>query len=226
MANLEVTYSSTVPNPTRQQLDELDTLLQQMLGLPVQPATEEAEANSSAFPEPERTAEPRLTPAALPAATAEEAGTESLERSSLEGRMDFQSVPAESRTDWQSVPLPGRIAKPSYEPAPEGIAALEQMEAQLSQQLQKPENRKESQAGETGHLETDRPTDRHGPWVAFGLRPLIWCNQVFDGLTVPLGPLGRWLRGPSGRWLLGWTGLALLALALALSLFDLIRWIW
>jgi hypothetical protein len=185
MANLEVSHSSTVPHPTHQQLDDLDALLQQMLSVPVQPAADEA-AEDRSPPKPEQAAESVTAPSiAEPSA--------SLERP----------------TDRPAVPSSDAEPTPTVEPEP--LAALEQLEAALSDQRPTPEA-------------TSRPTDAWHPSPS--LLPLVWCNRIFDGLTVPLGPLGRWLRGPSGRLLLGWTGLALLATALALSLFDLIRWIW
>jgi hypothetical protein len=218
MANLEVSYSSTVPNPTRQQLDELDLLLQQMLGLPVNPATEEADpgpaesadleqVSPGIASEAESTAKPAAAPT-LPLATVEEP----------EGELR-EPMNSSSETDGQAASTPGRLDHPSHEPELERIAALEQLEAQLSQKLQTPPDKGDkSRAQEPVRVDSRRPAG----W----LLPLVWCNQVFDWLTIPLGPLGRWLRGPSGRFLLGWTGLALLAAALAWSLVDLIRWIW
>jgi hypothetical protein len=215
MENLEFSYSSTVPNPSRQQLDELDSLLQQMLGLPVQPAADEIDtvAGETVRPEPEAVAtapepprdSPPVSPAAVfPAPTVAE-----------------QSVPmaANGRTDCQSVPESGRIDNLSYEPAPDGIAALEQLEAQLQRKLQAP-----SHTPPVSRLQERIPfaTERPSAWLLL----LVWCNDAFDGLTRILGPLGRWLRGTTGRWLLGWTGLMLLGLALALALYDLIRWSW
>ena len=55
---------------------------------------------------------------------------------------------------------------------------------------------------------------------------LVWCNRVFDGCTVPLGPLGRWLRGASGRTALGWAGLLMLAAASGLFLNGWFGWTW
>ena len=64
------------------------------------------------------------------------------------------------------------------------------------------------------------PPDAGRPW------PLVWINIAFDGLTVLLGPLGRWLRGPTGRAMIGWIGVLLLAGAMAWALFDWMGWTW
>jgi hypothetical protein len=56
---------------------------------------------------------------------------------------------------------------------------------------------------------------------------VVWSNRVFDRWTVRMGgAFGRWLRGPQGRALLGWTGLILLASALAWGMIDWMGWTW
>jgi hypothetical protein len=64
------------------------------------------------------------------------------------------------------------------------------------------------------------------PRVPWPFRPLVWLNQAFDWSTAWLGPLGRWLRGPSGQALLGWSGLLMLAAALAWLALDTLGWSW
>ena len=56
--------------------------------------------------------------------------------------------------------------------------------------------------------------------------PLVPVNWLFDAATWLLGPLGRRLRTPGGRSLLGWTGLLLLAGALAWGVLDWLGWTW
>jgi len=58
------------------------------------------------------------------------------------------------------------------------------------------------------------------------LLPLIWCNRAFDGLMLPLGPLGHWLRGKRGRAFLGFMGLLMLLAACGLFLNDWFGWTW
>lgn len=47
-----LSHPSAIPHPTRQQLDELDALLQQMLGLPVHPPSEDWEPPPANLPPP------------------------------------------------------------------------------------------------------------------------------------------------------------------------------
>jgi hypothetical protein len=49
------------------------------------------------------------------------------------------------------------------------------------------------------------------PVLAWWIRPLVWCNQLFDHCTTWLGEPGEWLRSRQGRAVLGWSGLVLLA---------------
>jgi len=64
------------------------------------------------------------------------------------------------------------------------------------------------------------------PRLASPLRPFLWVNVGFDRGTAWLGPVGHWLRAPGGRTLLGWTGLLLLAAALAWLALDGMAWTW
>ncbi len=57
------------------------------------------------------------------------------------------------------------------------------------------------------------------------LRPLLWSNRLFDRLTVLLGEPGRWLRSPPGRTWLGWSGLLMLATAVAWGVLDWMGWL-
>jgi hypothetical protein len=64
------------------------------------------------------------------------------------------------------------------------------------------------------------------PPVTGWLRPLVVVNRAFDRGTLRLGAVGCWLRRPRGRQVLGWTGLLLLAAALARVILDWIGWTW
>lgn len=61
-------------------------------------------------------------------------------------------------------------------------------------------------------------------WTASLLGPIIWCNRVYDRTLVRLGGPGRWLRGSAGRTLVGWLGLLCLAGALTLAILDALGW--
>lgn len=59
-----------------------------------------------------------------------------------------------------------------------------------------------------------------------GTSMFLFVNQVFDVITMPLGGLGRWLRGSEGRLALGLLGMAALAGAIVWALHDLLGWNW
>lgn len=61
------------------------------------------------------------------------------------------------------------------------------------------------------------------PWP---LLPLLWFNTAFDLALVPLGPLGRWLRGSSGRAFLATIGFLCLVAAAILLLAYRAGWGW
>jgi hypothetical protein len=58
------------------------------------------------------------------------------------------------------------------------------------------------------------------------IKPLIWCNHAFDGITTRLGAAGLWMQHPRGRMLLGWVGLLMLAAVCGLALGDCLGWTW
>jgi hypothetical protein len=82
--------------------------------------------------------------------------------------------------------------------------------------------------------ERPRPTERHlaaalglperanaslpEPVFAWWMRPLVWCDQVFEQGTTWLGEPGEWLRSGAGRAVLGWSGILLLAGAITWAL--------
>jgi hypothetical protein len=176
--------------PTREQLDELDALMERMLALPVDPLVEPPEAGRADPAPPKRqdgegepphpgTAPTHITegvsPPAMPATrpdVAEGATTASVARVEVV-RRPFARRPPDTRAGG---------------PAP---------------------------ASATGAL----------PLSAW-LRPFRSVTQAFDAVTSWLGPPGRWLRGPRGRGLLGWTGVLLLAAAIAWVLWDAVDWSW
>jgi hypothetical protein len=178
---------STVPVPqprspsnTREQLDELDALLQRMLELPVDPTGGDGErpddvprapavSVTEAPPPPEPAAPPSAAVASAPAPT-------------LPAVARALEAPPPRPPDAPSLPVSWTETPPQPNPP--------------------------------------RPAKAAPPWVG----ALVQVNRVFDRVTRPLGTPGSWLRGPRGRALLGWTGLLLLATALALSLLGWSGW--
>jgi hypothetical protein len=67
-------------------------------------------------------------------------------------------------------------------------------------------------------------TEQTEPRPYFALLPLIWLNTAFDLAAAPFGPMGRWLRGTGGRAFLGWTGIVLLAIAGVLVGMQWVPW--
>ncbi|HYT88184.1 MAG TPA: hypothetical protein VEL76_05655 [Gemmataceae bacterium] len=57
---------------------------------------------------------------------------------------------------------------------------------------------------------------------AWAWRTILWSNRTFDRSTRWLGNSGRWLRGTRGRRVLGWVGLLLWSVALTLVILRLI----
>jgi hypothetical protein len=71
---------------------------------------------------------------------------------------------------------------------------------------------------------TEHTVDEGSAAMSFRLIPLVAFNYAFDLGLLPLGPLGRWLRGPSGRALLGTLGTGCMLAALALAVADRFGW--
>lgn len=190
--------------PTRQQLDELDALMQRMLALPVEPAEAILAPDRAAGGTPPGQTEVSSAPAApegpaRPAPVSLSARRE--EHPGLPGKENAGGAPGGEAIApaavypsviFCSLSSPGRT-KPEELPAPVASPA--------------------SPAAELPRL---------GLW----LRALLGCNRIFDACTAGLGPLGRWLRGPRGRALLAWLGILLLAAALAWVALDGMGWSW
>jgi hypothetical protein len=200
---------SALDHPTRQQLDELDALMQRMLALPVNPVEEpqdEGRAESAPLAAANETVEEsaakngladsvlqRESQQELPGTPAPVVGTEHgvpgtpypVPRTEvrIDTRNSVRGTPPAAPPHLPSIPSPARTTA-----APEAVA--------------------------------------QPPRLAWPLRPLLWLNVAFDSGTAWLGPFGRWLRGPSGRALLGWGGLLLLAAALAWIAWDGMAWTW
>jgi hypothetical protein len=207
--------ATPTPPPTRQQLDDLDALLQRMLALPVNPADEPAPPDPPVpYPEPlpppagnvvlDDPAPPiapppvRLGSADLPVGAASRAAPEepaSARRVYLVDAASRAAAPA-------AVPLPLLNPVPPAERRPPTLPPPD-----------RPRSPRQA-------LIASRP-----PGEPLLLRPVLRLNRLFDALALGLGAPGRWLRRPAGRTLLGLAGLALLAAAVALVLLDRGGWV-
>ena len=209
-------------HPTRQQLDELDALIKRMLTLPVDEAGEEpasAPAARAAGPAPERLdREAPQVPPARPESPAapdfREAGRETAHTSA----QPTDAAPpaaeqARAGMAWsEAIRRPGRPddEDASERPAPQSTTSISDMFSALRR--------------EVSATPAPEPPRRSSAAVLLG--PLVWMNAAFDRGTTWLGPGGAWLRGPGVRAVLGWTGLALLAAAVAWAIVGWIGWTW
>lgn len=188
---------------------ELDALLERMLALPVS-YREEPEGPDGAEKPPPRDLPPLVTIAEAmpepvltyttppqPVAIVDEV---------LKPRPAFDLAPTNPAAEWAPPPpekpfvFEEKPAPPLPPPQPPAAADIPAPNESLASSLEPP--------------------------LPFWQWPLTWVNRCFDRWTVPLGPLGRWLRGPGGRGMLGWAGLMLLAVAGGIALHDWFGWTW
>ncbi len=226
------------PNATRQMLDELDALMEQMLALPV---------NDLDAPVP---APPPPVAPARPAATLTETAPSLFPEEQGQGEGEFETA---SETEEPPRPKTGKILVGRFTPAEPAYQAPEEdetapgsstLDSLPSYRTTVEEDDLLPAHGPPAPSAWDRseplpapdeilpPLIRHRPnpdleayrkkrsWGNWLFQPLLWINQAYDRATPWLGPLGRWLRSPGGRSVLGYTGLTLLALAIAWSLRD------
>jgi len=204
-------------HPTRQQLDELDALLQRMLEPDSAPAPPVEEPPA---PPPGPAVSYRvIQPAAEePAPAAEKPEGEEWVplRSAWQPSPHTWGPLAES---WQQAQASRGAAPAPPEPQPEPTPQAP--EAAPPPPIIRPVS------GFVQRLpEPSRSEALAEPPVPRWLRPLVWCNRGFDALTAPLGGAGRWLRGRRGRTVLGAVGLLCLAAAVARAVADGIGWTW
>jgi hypothetical protein len=204
-----MSQSSDSACPTRQQLDELEALMQRMLALPVSegeeaplpplPPPPDIKARSAALPprlraipDPPSWEEPPVTPPPAPRPP---------------------RVPAPQAPP--SVVYSERVQVESCETPPAPAEAAPAVEPVVVAAPARPRIRVRT---------TPRPAEAQP--AAWWLWPLIWSNHAFDRGTVRLGRPGRWLRGARGRAWIGWTGILLLALAVAWGVLEWLGLTW
>lgn len=181
-------------HPTRQQLDDLDQLMQRMLALPVDEEIGAEEPNplegdsGPLLVEDVVVRQERAAPRESPSSD----------------RWAGLELP---QTDSSSLPVPGPTREaPAKEPGP-GQGSFP---ALILPPLV---------AGSAPAIVTVNGAENQAK-TSEGFPPLVWVNDAFDVVTVLLGPLGRGLREPKGRSMLGWLGWAFLAAAVAWGILD------
>ena len=185
---------ATAPSPndlTRQQLDELDALLQRMLSVPLAPADTPLPAALPAAPRADRAAEPPLPPSWRFDPPAPAAGA-SLPHIALPDppsavTLKFEPPsPAPAPKSAAPLPVPKPAAKVPASPPPKPVAAAPKPAAAL-------------------------PPAPAAPPVPFPLLPLVALNALFDGIFGLFGLPGRVLRSGFFKHVYGLAGLGLLA---------------
>jgi hypothetical protein len=199
MVNSGLSTSSTL-NPTRQQLDELDTLIQQMLGLPANHLNEGLASRT-----PTTTTFVPSAAEVAPLAGDRQNDPSIGDAQSNRGSLSYLITPAAMATAACAV---DRLAEPLIADA---TPILGIQTAPSTAPIKPP-------------ARLPKPTSN--PRTSVWLLPLVGVNLLFDCVTVLVGPVGRWLRGDWGRSFLGWVGLALLAAAMAWGLVEAMvgRW--
>src|SRR5947209_6454 len=180
--------------PTREQLDDLDALMERMLALPVNQVEELAGAPP---PKASRALADEAPPAEREPAMVLAPG------SALDSY--GSSIP---RVESEPALTPHRIVQPAALTQIAQPAMLEPADAEAVG----------AQATLDATAQPIAPPILDSE-IAFALiaprwlRILLWSDRLFDACTSWLGPLGRWLRSPGGRLTLGVTGILLLASA-------------
>ncbi len=192
-------------HPTRQQLDDLEALMQRMLALPVDPVEENAGPVDQAKPAAAER-QPAPSPTIVSAGRLPEGRVEVIvSETGPQIRMDRpQAIPSPFAVP--AAPARALADPPGPKPPPAAPLTADPARAAVKPPV----------------VITALPAPIFVPRV---LRPLVRINNLYDATTRWLGPPGRWLRS-QGRTLLGWTGLALLIAAAAWVALDWIGWIW
>jgi hypothetical protein len=229
--------TTAVPNNSmRQQLDELDTLLQRMLSLPINQLDEQSVA-SPPPPPPPRQAAPAPQPqvAFVPQRGAAPAGDgwrpPAMVLLADSGPVAPPVSPEPTFDRGWSINLnpqfgssvlapPGPAVAPPPPPAPawqsEPPAALHvEMPAQTAYAAPAP-------IPEPPASYRPRRDEPPSPLVA----PLVAFNQLFDAVIGLFGPPGRFLCGPVGKNLLGAAGVLMFLGGVALGVLEFNGWSW
>ncbi len=242
-------------HPTRQQLDELDALLQRMLDLPVNKLEEEEPAEEAETPAPEFRApvsysvpiaeppprlEPRVvpvaeTPVSPPPAPAEMPPPEAREPGP-DDWVRLASTWQPSPRTWQPLAQSWQHAsRPAARPAvpPEPPAAPPTSAPAVVVQAPPPAAAEPVAPPEPEFSEeflvpaAVKPlVPAQAPGYSLWEWPFVAVNAIFDVATLPLGPFGAGLRSNIGRNLLAAAGFLCLAAAVVVATGDWIGWIW
>ena len=211
MAAVSVSNPRSLPNPTEDQLEELEGLIRRMLDLPVVQLQESSDA-----PAPIYVA--RVAPPALPGS---QAFHENRHRAAIQVSRelpythDAQPPPVRIATiDSADPDLPtANIDNSHHMPPAAGQETTLELASNETSMIANPIIAMPS----TAYSSVNRQATQHYSRGNVALFPLIAINWTFDVVTFSFGPLGRWFREPGGRAFLGICGFLMLAGAAALG---------
>ena len=213
------------PQPTKQQLDDLDALLQRMLSLPVSlPEEEFPPAETIPLPPSPSPLESRPQPP-LPLISSVPADVLTPPPGNLVLTDPLSpSIPAEPEENpLRSVPDQRNTTEgvPHGPPQPVFAKPAPVLPPPTPEPWLPPVVPEERQVARPTFIARHPSSASSRPLEdPLWLLPVLWCNRLFDWLALGLGAPGHWLRGPIGRNLLGCIGLVLLLAALTLVILD------
>jgi hypothetical protein len=236
---------------TRQQLEELDALLREMLALPTADAPDEeprapapgpghpakdiapAEGPVVAFrPLPGPAAEPVSVPLACPPEPAPPPADD-LARGDSSAEFAIPLWPADPEPDASETaptkPLlfvPEGDPAPGEEPAPDPAVIAPDPLRLTDIELSLAAAGRDAEQRSTAAVIAPTAAGDDGPPTALAYRGLVQVNALLDRAFGLLGPVGRPLTTPAGRNFLGWLGVVLLVGAAAFCLGAWLGWTW
>jgi len=244
--------SSTLPqsppasNSMREQLDELDAILQRMLTLPVNglpDADDVTKSHPSITPPPVRrrpVAPPVLEKPPLP----ETAPSPPRVEAPSKPRVEPPAKPRGPTVIFQPVSSPSMLSVPELPPiaiatppivAPQLPAAPVQQTPGWGPAGVRPAQPAPEPPKEIGSIIPSKPSEflerhqarlaeqrRAAPWLG----PLGWLNSAFDRCSVALGRPGLCLVRSDVRNVMGWLGIGMLLAAAAIVIGDWFGWTW
>jgi hypothetical protein len=243
-------------NSVRQQLDELDALLQRMLELPINQLDETTPPPESprlaAKPQPTPLAPPPPQAAAAPSAKGwrppamvllADSGPVQQPRTSPEDQGWAINLNPQQGSSILGPRSPAAVA--ARAPAPETVASASPPvwraetvtyvpPPAVAPAPTRPQPQPSVASEPTASPVTIRPmapprptaVPAMSPRAPLLLLPLVALNRTFDVVVIQFGPLGRSLRSPLGRTALGVSGLLMLAGGVAWGVLDWIGWTW
>ncbi len=235
--------SGTSANPTRQQLDELDALLQRMMDLPVNKPDADGPTPPVSYTTPDEMDGP-----------ADELPAPKIDFQALKQRLAAQAdrqapapptAPADDAnwvplsSTWQPSSLTWKpLAQSLQQPQTSAAQAAEESPAAVLPAKEvpvwEPVPTRPSETAAPADAFRDLGVDRPAPAAPVGppapapiapwATPLVFVNGLFDWCLLPLGPVGRFLGRRRGRLGLALVGAACLVAAAVLLFVDWIGW--